>query len=314
MSDEADRPDRHTNGSAEDQRPRGAHTRRSAQPSRIQRFSQVYGWRAYAVPVLVLATFLALVGVVRTVNAEGVDTQKAALTVPAVVSHTSAVSTTSPPSSSSAAASTTKPADAEGEQLDPSAAPVTNYVETGNAQLGIVPGQSKVLGTAGPIKRFAVEIEGGLKVEGPAFAKAVAAILGDKRSWGAGGQMRFQRVSGGQIDFRVALVSPAHVESLCPGYGTGGYTSCRFQDRAVINLARWSVGVPFYEGHLSEYRQMVINHEVGHWLGHGHEQCPGAGKLAPVMQQQTLSMQGCAINPWPYPNSPADNPANPNAA
>jgi Protein of unknown function (DUF3152) len=51
---------------------------------------------------------------------------------------------------------------------------------------------------------------------------------------------------------------------------------------------------------LPTYRQYVVNHEVGHRLG--HMLCPGTRQPAPVMQQQTLGMHGCTVNPWPYPD------------
>jgi len=44
---------------------------------------------------------------------------------------------------------------------------------------------------------------------------------------------------------------------------------------------------------------MVINHETGHWLGLGHSQCPASGAPAPIMQQQSIDLQGCVINSWP---------------
>ena len=151
-----------------------------------------------------------------------------------------------------------------------------------------------------------MEVEDGIDVDGAGFAAAVESTLGDPRSWGNGGRMSFQRVGAaealaGAFDFKVSLVSPGHMETYCPGVGTGGYTSCRYGDRAVINLARWATAVPDYQGDIATYRQYVINHEVGHVLGNGHQPCPGPGQLAPVMQQQTLGLQGCAKNAWPYP-------------
>jgi hypothetical protein len=171
--------------------------------------------------------------------------------------------------------------------------------------VSVVDGTSPVYG-AGPLKRFVVETENGIKVDGGAFARAVESTLSDPRSWGHGGAMSFQRVgvaaaAAGRYDFKVALISPGSMEVFCPGVGTGGYTSCRYSDRAVINLARWTTAVPDYQGDVATYRLYVVNHEVGHALGHHHEFCAGPGQIAPVMQQQTLGLKGCVKNAWPYP-------------
>ncbi len=259
------------------------------QGGRLSRFVAAYGWRAFVIPVLAVATFMTLLDV-----ASGEDAPAAAL----------GEATTPTPEATSAPA-TQAPATAEGEgagaQAPPVVAPVP-YVEQGTAQLTVVPGTSQVYGT-GPLRRFVVEVEDGINVDPVAFAAAVEVTLADPRGWGAGGRMSFQRVDGGDYDFRVSLVSPANVETFCPGVGTGGYTSCRYGERAVINLARWETAVPDYEGDVETYRHYVVNHEVGHALGHGHENCPGAGQLAPVMQQQTLGLDGCLKNPWPFPDA-----------
>ena len=127
--------------------------------------------------------------------------------------------------------------------------------------MSVVDGASAVFGT-GPLKRFIVEVEDGIDVDGAGFAAAVETTLGDPRSWGSGGRMSFQRVGAAEaaaqdFDFRVTLVSPGNMETYCPGVGTGGYTSCRYGDRAVINLARWATAVPDYQGDIATYRLYV---------------------------------------------------------
>ena len=101
---------------------------------------------------------------------------------------------------------------------------------------------------------------------------------------------------------RPLLASPTTSEAICAtgGLKTEGYSSCRLPGRVVLNLARWLTGVPDYGASLEEYRRYLVNHEVGHQLGHGHEACPGAGQPAPVMQQQTYGLTGCVANSWPY--------------
>jgi hypothetical protein len=68
----------------------------------------------------------------------------------------------------------------------------------------------------------------------------------------------------------------------------------------MINLNRWLYAVPDYRGDTARYRLYVVNHEVGHELGYGHQACPGPGRLAPVMQQQTFGLKGCLANGWLY--------------
>ena len=279
----------------------GVRTRHTPPPagSRFRRFVRRHGWRAYAIPLLAIATLLALVDVARDV---GDDTATAASGSAAPDSAQQAPAPTVP----STPAEPSAPAQGEGVPAQtPTAPAVASYVEQGAGTVSVVDGSSAVYGS-GPLERFVVEVEDGIGVDGGQFAAAVEATLGDPRSWGSGGQMSFQRVGAaeaatGAYDFRVSLVSPGSMETYCPGVGTGGYTSCRYGERAVINLARWETAVPDYAGDIATYRLYVVNHEVGHALGHGHESCPGAGQLAPVMQQQTLGLQGCAKNAWPYP-------------
>jgi hypothetical protein len=263
---------------------------------RVRRFVRRHGWRAYAVPLLTVATLLALVDVAATSVTDPAAPSAAAQST--LVGTGSAAA--EPPAEMQA------PAVGEGVPTDAPAAPDTpDYVEQGAGTLAVVDGSSGVHGS-GPLQRFVVEVEDGIDVDGAGFAAAVEATLGDPRSWGNGGRMSVQRVgaaeaTAGAYDFRVSLVSPGSMERYCPGVGTGGYTSCRFGERAVINLARWETAVPDYAGDIRTYRQYVVNHEVGHALGNGHEPCAGRGRVAPVMHQQTLGLDGCTKNAWPYP-------------
>ncbi|WP_245623364.1 DUF3152 domain-containing protein [Spirillospora albida] len=156
-------------------------------------------------------------------------------------------------------------------------------------------------GTRGAIVRYMVEVERGLPMTGAEFAAQVHRVLNDPRGWGHGGRMRFVRVSRGPVRFRVALSSPALTDRMCAPLITGGQLSCRAGSRSVINARRYLQGAATYGRDLASYREYLINHEVGHALGHGHRTCPGPGRVAPVMVQQTKSLYGCRPGPWPHP-------------
>ena len=171
-------------------------------------------------------------------------------------------------------------------------------VVSGSGRLQVVPGTSAPAG-AGERTTYVVEVEGGLGVDPADFARQVERTLHDPRSWSATRQL--QRVDGSDADLRIVLASPDLTDRLCAPLATDGYFSCANGAMAVLNVARWQRGAPSYAGHLEDYRSYVVNHEVGHTLGHGHAACPGQGQPAPVMLQQTKGLQGCTRSAWPYP-------------
>jgi hypothetical protein len=101
----------------------------------------------------------------------------------------------------------------------------------------------------------------------------------------------------------VHLATPATTDTMCAkrGVRTKGEVSCRGGRDVIVNLKRWLLGVAWYPS-VAEYRNMVVNHEVGHFLGNGHAVCPRKGAPAPVMARQSFGLEGCVANAWPYPD------------
>lgn len=151
-------------------------------------------------------------------------------------------------------------------------------------------------GGPGRTVNYTVLVENSLDIDHQAFADAVATTLDDARSWLASGKLHFARVASG--GFPLYLASPPTVNRLCAPLKTNSFTSCMANGRVVINADRWRDGSPNFPGSLAEYRDYVINHEVGHRIGMHHHPCSGSG-VAPVMHQQTLGMNGCEPGPWP---------------
>jgi hypothetical protein len=181
-------------------------------------------------------------------------------------------------------------------------APVAAVAPAAPADAGrlvVLPGNGPVVGH-GPLIRYRVAVEAGIGEDARAFAMQVQATLGDGHGWGR--HYSFQRVSASSYRFTVTLASPSTTDRLCYPFRTGGIFSCFNGSRPVINDYRWQHGATTYTGRLAAYRVYVVSHEVGHALGyHAHRYGCLAGRLAPVMMQQTKSLYGCRQNPWPYP-------------
>lgn len=220
----------------------------------------------------------------------------------------SAEETSAAPSTPSAAPATASPASYD-EQMARQY-PLDPHLSLSGA-FTTVPGHQAAPGK-GKVMRFRVDVEKGLDLDPRLFSDAVFTTLNDARSWGHGGTMTFERVSSGPADIVVTLASPGTTAKWCAKSGldtTVDNVSCDAAStpRTMINAYRWARGAATYgPDRMHAYRQMLVNHEVGHRLGHNHVGCPREGAPAPVMMQQTkfLSLDGgptCTPNPWPFP-------------
>lgn len=185
----------------------------------------------------------------------------------------------------------------------------------GSGDFETIPGTDKAPKKGADHILYRVDVEKGLGLDGKLFAQAVQKTLNDDRSWAHDGARTFERVSKGEPRFVITLASPGTTATWCAKSGldtTEDNVSCdsAATDRVMINAYRWAQGSKTYDDVLHDqaiypYRQMLINHEVGHRLGHNHVSCSRNGALAPVMQQQTkfLSLDGitCKPNPWVFP-------------
>lgn len=289
----------------------------------LGRFVSTYGWRAYALPALLVLT---AVVVYQTVTGAGTPKPTASQPTqePPVIGAVGTAIIDAPPRGL-AAFDANLPAGTL-----PDGGPFT---EAGDKTWRVVPGTTLQVGQGtAKVFHYTVEVENGIDPTmfggDNAFAQMVDQTLANPKGWTHNPQFAFVRIDGTNgvnPDFRISLVSPVTVRRGC-GYEFRLETSCYNpsygpdrQARVFINEARWVRGAVPFEGDIGSYRQYVINHEVGHAIGYvRHEACDKQGGLAPVMMQQTFSTSNddaaqfdsdfvkadgktCRYNPWPYP-------------
>lgn len=269
-----------------------------------------------ALAALILLVTLGYAGIRLARSADTAD--EAAATRPADRATSAPVSTEAQADGAADDAATPTPGSAtddSGATATPSASGATadpampsTLPESGSGELSVLRLPGSDSGREGRRVRYTVEIEGGLGVPEQHFAAVVRKVLTDFRGWEPQDGVRFvnvppeQRAQGVATDVRIILGSPAYVDAGCRPLRTMGHLSCHSGGKVLLNVRRWARGADTYDD-VTAYRTYLINHEVGHALGHSHRACPGQGRRAPVMVQQTKSLYGCEPWPWPQPQT-----------
>lgn len=271
-----------------------------------------FGWRLYLIPVIALITVWLLIDVFASPAGEDPGADGGAAEV---VGEEERVASPNP-------------ADSPARYLPPTELPPGGpYAEQGDLTYRVVgtPGLAVGEGTERTV-RYVVEVENGVDTSGSggddALAAMVDATLANPKGWSHDPRFRLEHVGPeDNPDMRIQLTSVGTTHELC-GAALAMETSCytTMGNRVVLNESRWVRGAAPFAGDLGSYRQYLINHEVGHGLGYmSHEPCGAEGELAPIMMQQTLSLNNselhavnpaevypdddatCVFNPWPYP-------------
>ncbi|WP_373291547.1 DUF3152 domain-containing protein [Nocardia camponoti] len=281
--------------------------------SAVGRFVRTYGWRAYALPVLLIITVVVGVDAMRAGPTPLLDNPGFGALNPKI-KQSGVIG--APPGDGKFPADLPLGALPQGGE----------YAETGAGTWHIVPGGTPQVGQGTQrVFRYTVEIEDGVDTSSfggdAAVVKMVETTLGNPKSWTHDPRFAFQRVDNGVPDFRLSLTSRDTTRKSC-GFEIPIDSSCYNADldRVVLSEVRWVRGALAFDGDIGSYRQYQINHEVGHAIGyHSHQPCENDGGLAPVMMQQTFGTRNndiaaldphgvvapdgknCRFNPWPYP-------------
>lgn len=285
-----------------------------------------YGWRLYAVPVLVALTVLVLMQTAGDDGTESRDTGNTAGqdTGAGVVDEGVA----------GGPGVSEKPAAPQDLKIPTAELPPgPNYPQAGGGRWTVLPGTTPRVGAGGTFYTYTIEVEEGIDLAPyggiDSFGRLVDSTLADPRGWAATGQVSVQRVDGdADPDIRISLSTPetVHRPDYC-GYSIKYESSCwrRSEKRVMINLARWVRGALAFGGDIGSYREYAINHEIGHAFGNGHTGCGNEGDLAPVMMQQSFGTSNdyvsllndqvgnsdpvaadgrtCRFNQWPNPQA-----------
>ena len=122
----------------------------------------------------------------------------------------------------------------------------------------------------------------------------IMAYLNSPDGWSQDGYT-FEPAEKSAAQVWIRLSTSKTIERIC---GISPLLSCAELGGKNMYLCaeRWFSGSPKSGMDIENYRQYMVSHEMGHILGKEHVNCPGKGRKAPIMLQQTIGIGECIPN------------------
>lgn len=129
-----------------------------------------------------------------------------------------------------------------------------------------------------------------------ALEERTAAVTSATGGWGLGGALAFEAAQKG-CNVTVQLTRSAQMKAVDPA--CDGQSTCQVGAVVAVNADRWAAAPSGWGGTLDSYREELLRHEVGHWLGFDHASC--TSPVSPISQATIVTMPGCSPNWYAIP-------------
>ena len=126
----------------------------------------------------------------------------------------------------------------------------------------------------------------------------ITSTIQDSRGWRGKGYYFQQSATKQAADIIFYLKSNEDITAM---FTMDGFSVCytvEGKSKIYINQKNWDTPPSAFTGSKETYRQYVVQHEVGHALGMGHEKPQTENAQCHPMYQQTRGTTKCLPNPW----------------
>lgn len=149
-----------------------------------------------------------------------------------------------------------------------------------------------------PVATFSYCLDASSTAEAKVLSSSASNAFSDLAGWNLGGRLKFVQVSS-NCNFGIDLMPASSMSSVSTA--CAGQTTCGVGSTLALNLSNWLAAPAAWIGGIDSYREQMISHEVGHWLGFSHASCFAKSSPVPILEDPTVELDGCSPDWYAIP-------------